>query len=102
MHPFIEIVPSGIDDKLRRVKPKDEPVLMQVHSDMTDDHRFGEQWVVVTDQRVLLVPAYGDNGTVDIPIAEVADVQVAVVILGAAALVTTVAGVVWLPSMRKM
>ena len=35
-------------------------------------------------------------------IAEVSDVQVAVVILGAAALVTTVAGVVWLPSMRKM
>jgi MFS family permease len=35
-------------------------------------------------------------------IAEVSDVQVAVVILGAAALVTTVVGVVWLPSMRKM
>ena len=82
MHPFIEIVPSGIDDKLRRVKPKDEPVLMQVHSDMTDDHRFGEQWVVVTDQRVLLVPAYGDNGTVDIPIAEVADAKVEALVGG--------------------
>ena len=35
-------------------------------------------------------------------IAEVSDVQVAVIILGAAALVTTVVGVVWLPSMRKM
>jgi MFS family permease len=35
-------------------------------------------------------------------ISEVSDVQVAVLILGAAALVTTVVGVVWLPSMRKM
>ena len=35
-------------------------------------------------------------------IAEASDVQLAVGILGAAALVTTVAGVVWLPSVRRL
>ena len=35
-------------------------------------------------------------------IAEVSDVQLAVGILGAAALVTTAAGVVWMPSVRRM
>jgi len=76
VNPFIETLPEKIAGKLRHAKPEDETVRIQVLTDMNMERRFGEHWVVVTDRRVLLIPDDGDDGTVDIPVDEIAEVKV--------------------------
>lgn len=76
MNPFIEVLPENVDRKLRQVKPDGETVQMQVQADLDDDRRFGEQWVVVTDRQVLVIPADGADGTISIPVDQIAEVKV--------------------------
>ena len=70
-NPFIENLPSGVQTRLEKVKPPDEPVLIQVTADMVDERSFGERWLVVTERRLLLIPSEGTAGTVHVPMEEV-------------------------------
>ena len=73
---FIETAPTEIVSKLGLVKPEGEDVIVQMPTDLDDDLTFGEQWFVVTSERVLLIPSQGENGTVATPLADVAYVRV--------------------------
>ena len=73
---FIETAPTEIVSKLGLVKPEGEDVIVQMPTDLDDDLTFGEQWFVVTSERVLLIPSQGENGTVATPLAYVAYVRV--------------------------
>ncbi len=75
MHPFKEPLPPEVDTKLRAVKLLEEEVLIQVATDLADNRSFGEQWVVVTDRRLLVIPAEGVDGTVEVAIDEVEEVK---------------------------
>ena len=74
-NPFIETLPPVIMDKLHRVKPPEESVLIQVATDMADERSFGEQWLVVTGKRLLVIPSDGEDGTVEVPIHDVKTVK---------------------------
>lgn len=82
MQAFLETLPPAVDDKLQKVKPLEESVLIQVKTDLAGDLSFGEQWLVVTDRRVLVIPSDGVDGTVDVPIDEVKDVRIEMLVGG--------------------
>ena len=71
MRPFIEILPPEVDAKLADVKPAGEEVLIQVATDMADREAFGERWLVVTGERLVLLRPRGGNGVVHLPMGEV-------------------------------
>ena len=75
-HPFIDALPPGVDARLRLAKPSDEPVLIQVAADLASDQSFREQWLVVTGQRLLVIPSDGPDGTVEVPMEQVKAVRV--------------------------
>ena len=72
--PFREPAPPAVDERVRRETEADEPVWIQVATDMSGDKVFEEGWLVVTDRRLLLVPANGaaDPAAVEqVPLGEV-------------------------------
>ena len=71
MRPFIEILPPEVDAKLADVKPAGEEVLIQVATDMADREAFGERWLVVTGERLVLLRPRVGNGVVHLPMGEV-------------------------------
>src|SRR5215813_6619880 len=75
--PFIEPVPPAVDKKLRAAKPPDEPVLVQIATDVTEDLTFAERWLVITGQRVLLLTPEGVDGIVDLPLREIVGARLA-------------------------
>ena len=75
MQPFIESLPPEVDTKLRNMKTPGEQVLIQVVTDLIGDQSFGEKWLVVTDQRLLLIPSEGVDGVVRVPLTAVTDVK---------------------------
>ena len=70
-NPFVEPLPGEIDRNLRRYTSPGEHVLIQVATDMSGRHRYGESWLVVTDRRVVFLRTGGTDGTVQIPIEAV-------------------------------
>ena len=59
MKPFLETLPPEIDTKLQNIKPPGELSRIQVATDLIDDGSFGEQWLVVTDERLFIIPSEG-------------------------------------------
>ncbi len=76
MQPFMESMPPEIDIKLRREKPEDEKVLIQVATDLIDNQSFGEKWLVVTDGRLLIIPTDGMDGTVAVLLKEIQEAKI--------------------------
>ena len=76
MNPFIESLPPEVDTKLQEMKPPGEKVLIQVATDLIDDQSFGDKWLVVTDERVLVIPSEGVDGVVNVPLKTVTDVKI--------------------------
>ena len=74
--PLIEKLPSSVAKKLRAAKPNGETVLMQVATDLDESLNYNPQWVVVTDQQVLVIPESGVDGTQSMAIGDVEDVKV--------------------------
>ncbi|MBI2504187.1 MAG: ABC transporter ATP-binding protein [Candidatus Latescibacteria bacterium] len=52
-----------------------EEVLIQVCTDLEPGGRFEERWVVATTQRLLVVPAQGADGTVEVPLGSLRAVR---------------------------
>jgi len=62
-------MPDAVAAKLKAaIGSSDESVLMHVATDLEEDRTFGERWVVVTDRRLIVIPANGLNGTQEVPI----------------------------------
>ena len=81
---LLEQMPDTISQKIQDVLTHEEEELIRVSTDLNPDGTFGEQWLIATDRRVIVVPvalnpdsigAEGVDGVVDVPIRELAAVQ---------------------------
>ena len=81
---LLEEMSDTVRQKIQNILTHDEEERIRVSTDLNPDGNFGEQWVVVTDKRVIVVPvalspdsigAQGVNGVVDVPIKELVAVQ---------------------------
>jgi ATP-binding cassette subfamily B protein len=54
--PLAEPLPPHAEQRWRALARADEDVLLTVASDVTADGSFGQRWVVVTNQRVVVLP----------------------------------------------
>ena len=75
MMKLLEQMPDTVSQKIQNVLTHEEEELIRVSTDLNPDGTFGEQWLIATDRRVIVVPAEGINGVVDVPIRELAAVQ---------------------------
>ena len=60
---------------MRGLLPTEEEELIRVSTDLNQKGRFGIEWVIVTDKRLLIVPTTGLDGTADVSIEELTLVQ---------------------------
>ena len=60
---------------MKGLLPTGEEELIRVSTDLNQEGRFGQQWVIVTDKRLLLVPTAGLDGIIEVPIQELTLVQ---------------------------
>jgi ATP-binding cassette, subfamily B, bacterial len=67
---LIEPVAGWAADRISAALAAGEEVVIRVGSDLAPDGRFGGQWVVVTDRRVLIVRDEGDQGMLEVPLTE--------------------------------
>ena len=72
---LLESMPDSIKTKTRGLLPTGEEELIRVSTDLNQEGRFGQQWVVVTDKRLLIVPKAGLDGIIEVPIQELTLVQ---------------------------
>ena len=72
---LLEQMPDTVSQKIQDVLTHEEEELIRVSTDLNPDGTFGEQWLIATDRRVIVVPAEGIDGVVDVPIRELAAVQ---------------------------
>ena len=70
MMKLLEQMPDTVSQKLRNVLTHEEEELIRVSTDLNPDGTFGEQWLIATDRRVIVVPVEGVNRVVDVPIKE--------------------------------
>ena len=75
MMKLLEQMPDTVSQKIQNVLTHEEEELIRVSTDLNPDGTFGEQWLIATDRRVIVVPAEGIDGVVDVPIRELAAVQ---------------------------
>jgi ATP-binding cassette subfamily B protein len=79
-------IPVAIRELAARIVP-DGAVRLAAASDLTEDGRYGERWLVATDERVLVFTLNGRRDpevAVDLPLAEITDVEVEGLVGGAA------------------
>ena len=76
MKPFLETLPPEVDTKLQNIIPSEEEARIQVATDMIDDGSFGEQWLVVTDERMLVIPSEGADGVVEVPLKVITETKI--------------------------
>ena len=76
MSPFLETLPPEVDTKLQNIKPPEELSRIQVATDLIDDGSFGEQWLVVTDEHLFVIPAEGTDGVVEVPLKVITETKV--------------------------
>lgn len=72
---LLEEMSDTVRQKIQNILTLDEEERIRVSTDLNPDGDFGEQWVVVTDKRVIVLPAEGVNGWIDVPIKELRAVQ---------------------------
>ena len=72
---LLESMPHSVRAKTRGLLATEEEELIRVSTDLNQKGRFGIEWVIVTDKRLLIVPTTGLDGTADVPIEELTLVQ---------------------------
>ena len=81
---LLEQMPDTVSQQIQNVLTHEEEELIRVSTDLNRDGTFGEQWVIATDRRLIVMPvalnpdsigAEGVNGVVDVPIGELTAVQ---------------------------
>ena len=76
MKPFLETLPPEVDTKLQTIKLPEEQAHIQVATDLIGDGSFGEQWLVVTDERLLVIPREGSDGVVEVPLKVITETKI--------------------------
>ena len=76
MNPFLETLPPEVDTKLQNIKPPEEETHIQVATDLIDDRVFGEQWLVVTDEHLFVIPTEGVDGVVEVPLNVITETKI--------------------------
>ena len=76
MKPFLETLPPEVDTKLQNIKVPEEQSHIQVATDLIDDGTFGERWLVVTDERLLVIPTEGADGVVEVPLKVITETRI--------------------------
>ena len=71
---LLEVAEEAIGERLEGLLQPDENVLIRVRSDLGVDRRYGEQWVVVTATRALLLRHHG--GELEVTAVPVAQMRV--------------------------
>lgn len=79
---LLHAIPDHLKTKLESACPDAEQELIRVSADMDQDLQFGQQWVVVTAQRVLVIPSDGPDGVVDIPFDQMISARIEALIGG--------------------
>ena len=69
---LLDPVSGPMAEKLQALVPAGEEQLIRVCSDLDRERRFGALWVVVTGQRVLVVPEGSGNGVVEVALEDLA------------------------------
>ncbi len=72
---LIESMAPSISEKIGGLLASEEEELIRVSTDLNREGKFGKQWLVVTDKRLLVVPMADLDGIVEIPIQELTSVQ---------------------------
>lgn len=72
---LLESMPHSVRAKIKRLLAAEEEELIRVSTDLNQEGKFGVQWVVVTDKRLLILPTAGPDGVVEMPIDELTAVQ---------------------------
>src|SRR5712691_4806373 len=72
---LLEPVPVDLTHKIRRYLAPGEEELIRIASDLTADGSFQSQWIVVTGERLLIVPPTGHDDAVELPIRDVSVVR---------------------------
>ncbi|MFH1570412.1 MAG: ABC transporter transmembrane domain-containing protein [Gemmatimonadota bacterium] len=72
---LVQAAAEPVAGKIRGALPAGEEVLLQVESDLDGEGRFASRWVVATPRRVLVVPAAGADGIVEVPVDQLAAVR---------------------------
>jgi hypothetical protein len=68
MMKLLEPMPDAVKEKI--VLSAEENELIRVSTDLNQDGNFGEQWLIVTEKRVIVAATEGIDGVVDVPIKE--------------------------------
>ena len=76
MQPFLETLPPEVAAKLQNLKSPEEQIHIQIATDLIDDGSFGERWLVVTDERLLVIPAEGADGVVEVPLKVIKEAKI--------------------------
>ena len=76
MNPFLETLPPEVDTKLQNIKPPEAEAHIQVATDLIDDRVFGEQWLVVTDEHLFVIPTDGVDGVVEVPLNVITETKI--------------------------
>ena len=66
-----EPIPQSVKEKIQRFSPSADGALIRVSTDLNADGNFGQQWLVLTDNHILIVPTEGVDGLVNVPLSEV-------------------------------
>ncbi len=77
---LLESADATATARIAAVLPAEEEVLIRASTDLAADGRFGQQWLVATEHRVLVVPTQGE--IVDIPLAALAEVRTDAIVGG--------------------
>lgn len=70
-----EPIPAALARKIQGRLARGEEELIRIASDLTADGSFGSLWVVVTGERLLIVPPVGDDGVVEVLLRDIAAAQ---------------------------
>lgn len=88
----VRVLPEDVQDWLRAVLRPDETVSVLLFSDITPSGPFGERWVFVTNERLLVLAANDLEGQTDVefemPLEEIEDAEVRSYV-GSSALIVT-------------
>ena len=73
--PFPDPLHSVATREWKKVKEPEEKLLLTAAADVRANGSFGERWLVVTDQRVVVLPGTGsgEDGYLAIPLAEITE-----------------------------
>ena len=72
---LLEPIDDQTEERIRRSLPAGEDVLIRAYADLDLAGRYGTRWVVVTDQRVLVIDGTGPDDVVEVLVADVAAVR---------------------------